>query len=639
MNSLYKFIKQCLIVLFLLSLSFSASAQYSLLKSADQQFEAFNFMKATELYEQAYARKPELKTAERLAEAYFNMRNYQQAEVWYQKAAQAEKAKPENILRYAEVLKNNTKFREAKAQYQRYAIANPAHSKEELNTFYASCDSAMKWVENPLKQVEIKNENSLNSPQSEFGASKGPLGITFVSDRFDGNSLDSKQLYGWTGNPYLSLYSYNNNSLTHLSVKGMEGNHVGPPTFSSDGKEMIFSLTRPLTKSEKKKANKKVTVNIEIFTANVGDPDWIVNAVPFRYNNITEWSVGDPFLSATGDTLYFSSDMPGGFGGTDLYYVTRLDSKEWSEAVNLGENINTTGDERFPAKDSNGVFYFSSSGHLGMGGLDIFKMENNKAVNLQYPINSSKDDFSIRFDEGSIGYISSNRPGGIGADDIYSFNLDKKIKLSLEGTVFNAKTQLPVSGAQLLLIQNQDKNNEVAIRADNQGKFRFNLSEDNNYELIGEQIGFKEPVSVVFNTMGIKESFVINKDIFLQPVEVKEVVVMRNIYFDFDKSDIRPDAALELDKVLSFLNSAPTAKIELSAHTDSRGTAEYNTKLSQRRADSAVEYLVSKGVDRSRLIAKGYGFSRMVNDCRKGNDCSEEEHAQNRRVEFVIMEQ
>lgn len=639
MKNINKFLNQLLIVLSMLMLSFSANAQYSLLKLAEKQFETFNFVKAIELYEQAYAKQSKSKTAERLGQAYFNMRNYQQAEVWYQKAAQSESAKPENILRYAEVLKNNAKFREAKAQYQRYAIANPAHIKEELNGFYASCDSAMKWIENPHKQVEIKNENLLNSPQSEFGASKGPLGITFVSDRFDGNSLGSKQLYGWTGNPYLSLYSYGNNSLSHLAVEGMEGNHVGSPTFSPDGKQMIFSLTRPLTKIEKRQADKRVTVNIEMFTANVGDPDWVVNAIPFRYNNITKWSVGDPFLSVTGDTLYFSSDMPGGMGGTDIYYVTRIGNNEWSEAVNMGENVNTTGDERFPVKDANGVFYFSSNGHLGIGGLDIFKMENNRAINLQYPINSSKDDFSMRFVEGLAGYISSNRPGGLGADDIYSFNLDKKIILSLEGTVFNANTQLPVSGAHILLIQDQDKANKIAIRADGQGKFRFNLSEGNSYELIGEQVGFKAPVSVLFNTTDVKESTVINKDIFLQPVEVKEIVVMRNIYFDFDKSDIRPDAALELDKVLSFLNSAPTAKIELSAHTDSRGTAEYNIKLSQQRADSAIEYLVSKGIDRSRLIAKGYGFSRIVNDCGNGKKCSEEEHAQNRRVEFVIIEQ
>lgn len=636
MRSLYKIPKQPVIALFMLMLSFSANAQYSLLKLADQQFDAFNFVKAIELYEQAYAKQPELKTAERLAEAYFNLRNYQHAETWYKKAAQAEKAKPENILRYAEVLKNNTKFREAKAQYQRYALTNPNFGKEELSNFYASCDSAMKWIENPLKQVEIKNENQFNSPQSEFGASKGPLGITFVSDRMEGVS-DPNQIYGWTGNPFLSLYSYNNG--TFAQVKEIAENHIGPPTFSSDGKEMIFSLTRPLTRSEKKAAKKDITVNIEIFTAQVGDSDWVLNAIPFRYNNITEWSVGDPFLSVSGDTLYFSSDMPGGFGGTDLYYVIRLDNNEWSEAVNLGENINTAGDERFPAKDSNGMFYFSSNGHLGMGGLDIFKVENNKVVNLQYPINSSKDDFSIRFVEGLTGYVSSNRPGGLGADDIYTFNLDKKIQISLEGGVYNAKTRLPVSGSQIILIKNNDRSNEISIRADNDGKFRFNLAEDSSYELIGEQVGFKEPVSLTFNTRDIQESTVINKDIFLQPVEVQEVVVMRNIYFDFDKADIRPDAALELDKVLSFLNSAPTVKIELSAHTDSRGTAEYNTKLSQRRAESSIEYLVSNGIERSRLVAKGYGFSRMVNDCGKGNNCSEEEHAQNRRVEFVIIEQ
>lgn len=638
MKKLNKAFKQLTIFAFVMLGGFSANAQYSLLKSADQQFQAFNFVKAIELYTQAYDKKQDLKTAERLGESYYNMRNYIQAEVWYAKAAQAEKAKPENILKYAEVLKNNGRFREAKAQYQRYEQVNPAYSQELLKKLYASCDSAMKWIENPLKHVEINNEQRLNSPQSDFGATGGPLGITFVSDRFNGK-VKPNDIYGWTGNPFLSMYAYSNNTLNEVAVKGMNDNHIGPATYTPDGKEMIFSITRSPKKSEMKKVSKQMTVNIEIFTAKAGDPDWITNAKPFRYNNIAEWSVGDPFLSASGDTLYFASDMTGGFGGTDIYYVTRLADGSWSEAVNMGATVNTLGEERFPVKDKNGTFYFSSDGHLGMGGLDIFKVVGNKVVNLNYPLNSSQDDFSLRFTKDLKGYVSSNRPGGLGADDIYTFDLDKQIQISLEGGVFNAKTRLPVSGAQVMLVSNGDKNNQISIHADQDGKYRFNLKEGNQYEVTAEQVGFKAPVTIAFNTKNIDSSMAIVKDIYLEPVEVKEIVVIKNIYFDFDKSNIRPDAAIELDKVLSFLKSAPTAKIELSAHTDSRGTAEYNTKLSQRRADSSIEYLVSKGIDRSRLIAKGYGFSRMVNDCGKGKNCTEEEHAQNRRVEFVILEQ
>lgn len=638
MKSLFIALRRLSGVVFILIVTFSAQAQYSLLKLADQQFDAFNFVKAIEIYKEAYAKQSSLHAMERIAESYYNIRNYREAEGWYQKAAQADRAKSEHVFRYAEVLQNNSKFREAKAQYARYAQMDTDFSEEKLKQVIASCDSAMTWMEQPLKHVELANEHVLNSAESDFGASQGPLGLNFVSDRFAG-AKGSETIYGWTGNSFLSLYVVENGDPKKISVPGMEDNHIGPPTFSPDGQEMIFSLTRSPGPAEKRKAKKQMTVNIEIFTAKVGDPDWISNAIPFRYNNIVEWSVGDPFLSNSGDTLYFSSDMPGGFGGTDLYYVTRSYDNTWGEAVNLGPEINTPGDERFPAQDGNGVFYFSSNGHVGMGGLDIYKFENKKVVNLMYPVNSPRDDFSIRFVDGMIGYLSSNRQGGAGADDIYRFNLDKKIQISLEGGVFNAKTRLPISGAPLSLVSEGDVENSVAIRADKEGKFRFNLNEDSKYTLSAEQVGFKEQVSLTFNTFNIDSSVIIRKDIFLQPVEVKEVVVLRNIYFDYDNSDIRPDAALELDNVLSFLKSAPTAKIELSAHTDSRGSADYNLKLSQRRADSAVDYLASHGIARERLIAKGYGFTRMVNDCGKGSKCTEEEHAKNRRVEFIVLEQ
>ncbi len=624
-----------------LLLAWPVHAQYSLLKSADREFSAFNFSTAIKLYQQAYDAKPSMKTAERLAESYLNMRNYREAERWYAMLANQDEAVTDHILKYGHVLRNNSKFREAKAQYQRVAAkSDNVLSAGDLAVLYASCDSAVVWLENPIKAVEVRNEKRLNSEQAEFGAVKGPDGLIFASDRFEG-AAKPDVIYGWTGNPYLAMYKFENNSVQKIAAQWGDGaNHFGPATFSTKQNEVYFAVTRTPTREEKRQANKDITVNIEIFSNSLDAENWGENATPFRYNNITQWSVGDPFLSPSGDTLYFTSDMPGGYGGTDIYYVTRQGGGSWGDAVNLGEKVNTIANERFPGIDNKGDFYFSSEGHVGMGGLDVYRLDkgSRQIINLGYPFNSPYDDFAIRFDKEMEGYFASNRSAGMGADDIYWFNLDKKIQIDLAGGVYNIKTNLPVAGAQVTLTPVGEESNAVTLNADQEGKFKFNLAEETDYQLMATQTGFREAQPLNFTTKGIDSTTTLTKDIMLQPVEVKEVVVLRNIYFDFDKSDIRPDAALELDKILAFLNSDPNVKIELSAHTDSRGSSDYNMKLSQRRADSAVEYLVSKGISKDRLVAKGYGFTRLVNQCAKGVECTEEEHQWNRRVEFVVIE-
>ncbi|MEC3880995.1 OmpA family protein [Parapedobacter sp. 10938] len=618
-------------------------AQYSLLKSADREFDAFNFINAIELYQKAYDVKPDIRTAERLAESYYHIRNYREAETWYARLANHDEAKIDHILQYGHILRNNSKFREAKAQYQRVALkAEGIITQEELDVLYASCDSAVVWLENPIKATEIKNQKKWNSAQAEFGATKGPDGLYFASDRFDGASHPNV-IYGWTGNPYLAMYVAKDDAVSKVEAKWSDGaNHFGPATFSTAKNEVYFAVTRNLTRDEKREAGKDVTVNIEIFSNSLDAANWGEGATPFRYNNITQWSVGDPFLSVSGDTLYFTSDMDGGLGGTDIYYVVRQSDGNWGDAIAMGSSVNTPGDERFPGVDEKGDFYFSSNGHLGMGGLDVYRLDRSsvapKAVNLGYPFNSPYDDFSIRFDKDLEGYVASDRSGGVGADDIYWFNLNKIIQIDLEGGVYNAKTRLPVTGAKVTLTPVGDEANAVVVSSGADGKFKFNLAENADYTLTAEQTGFRPFTPMAFTTSGIDSTTTLTKDVFLAPVEEKEVVVLRNIYFDFDKANIRPDAALELDKIAAFLNSDPSTRIELSAHADSRGTQAYNMKLTQRRADSAVAYLVSKGIATNRLEAKGYGFSKLANHCAKGVECTEEEHQWNRRVEFFVIE-
>lgn len=625
----------------MLLFNLTAFSQYAILKVADREFESFNFAAAVDYYQEAYAKKPSIRAITGMAESYYQLRDFSNAEAWYARLARLDKAASHDILMYAHSLRSNAKFREAKAQYERLeSRSDRSVSLDELNMFYQSCDSAVVWMQNPRIDQATRNATVLNSSFSDFGAVNHQGHTVFASDR--GINSGNSAVYGWTGNAYLSLFSSNDGTeeMSHPLNWYNASHHVGPITVSQQAGEVYFSVTRALTSAERRKASKMATVNVEIFFNELSASDWGHQAKPFKYNNITNWSVGDPFLSHSGDTLYFVSDMPGGMGGTDIFYVMRESNGEWGTAINMGPAVNTSGDERFPALDDRGNFYFSSDGHIGMGGLDIFVLEKSPtamAKNLGYPLNSPADDFSIRFDQMSAGYFASNRMGGKGLDDIYQFNINREIKVDLQGAVLNSKTSLPVSGASVTLKDKSGQNEDVTVYSREDGGFSFNLDLENEYLLSAGQTGFKAFDPIALHTKGVQESQTMRQDVRLDPVEEQEVVVLRNIYFDFDKSDIRPDAAYELSKIHSFLNSDPEVRIELSAHTDSRGTETYNMALSQRRAESVIAFLVERGINPDRLVAKGYGFSRLANDCAPGVECTDEEHEFNRRVEFFVL--
>lgn len=632
--------KQVLAAFIIVFIQFSAFGQYATLKIADREFEAFNFTTAVQYYLQAYENKPTARAMKGLAESYYLMRDFKQAEHWYAHLANVDTPDSEDVLKYGHTLRNNAKFREAKAQYQRVGERSDRKiSLDELDLLYRSCDSALVWMENPQIAHEIQNLRTLNTSYSEFGAVSHDGRLVFSSDR-KVSGLGAEEVYGWTGNAYLSIYQHSNGATTQSPMTWYDHqHHVGPISISTTSDEVYFSVTRQLTKREKRNSPKLATVNVEIFSNVLSSADWGVDPIPFKYNNITQWSVGDPFISLSGDTLYFVSDMPGGLGGTDIYYVVRNGTGEWGNAINLGPTVNTAQDERFPSISAQGDLYFSSAGHIGMGGLDLFVLKRgaNRAQNLGYPLNSPGDDFAVRFDQKHKGFMASNRVGGQGQDDMYSFSIHREIKIDLRGRVLNAGSNLPVSGATVRLVETNTHNVETILQAQSDGSFHFNLNRDAAYVLSATQTGFKTFSGSSFHTRKVDSTTTIHMDLLLEPVEKEEVVVLRNIYFDFDESAIRPDAALELSKILSFLNSDPSIRIELSAHTDSRGSESYNTDLSQRRANAAVAFLVSGGIDPNRLEARGYGFSRLANHCAPGVECTDEEHQFNRRVEFFII--
>lgn len=639
----------------LCAVSFSANAQY-VLKDADKEYGLFNYSKAIDLYEQAYKKKETLHAAERLANAYALVYNYKQAESWYAITTKMPGSSTDNILGYAKALQQNSKYSEAKVQYLNYIDKKKDVSEKQQAVWIASCDSALKWIKNP-KKIELFNQKALNSPKSDWGAVKYQGGVVFTSDRsdnklnvsesrpflkFDGSKEPDKKIYGWTGNGYLKLYfkPSPNDSLQLFPIKSGTSYHVGSASFTADGNTMYFTLTRITDELERLK-KRPTTVNVEIFSSTKGSDGVWGEPVPFAYNDVNAYSVGDPFITTDGNSLYFASNMPGGLGGTDIYVCLKTDAGEWGKPINLKE-INSEGNERSPVFDEKDNFYFSSDGRVGMGGLDVYQAlrESGKLgqiENMGYPLNSPQDDFGFSLNEkGGIVYLSSNREGGLGSDDIYTIDQKMILAFKLQGRVFDKDNNQPIAGALVTLAK--VNGSILKTETDENGAYRFNLSKDSEYNVSAEKTNYRSDVENLA-TIGLTTSGVLTQNLHLEAIVIDKTIKLENIYYDFDKWNIRPDAAVELDKLVKIMTDNPTIWIELGSHTDSRGKDAYNLSLSQKRAESAVSYIISRGVNKNRITAKGYGETQLLNKCANGAVCSEEEHQLNRRTEFKIVKQ
>lgn len=646
-------------ILVLFAFQANVKAQY-VLNEADKEFEQYNYEKAIDLYEQAYKKKATLHVAERLAACYKYQSNYKQTESWYATAAGMEKSSAENTLEYARALQTNSKYSEAIIQYNKYTNLNKNLNPSLKDMWLRSCDSALYWMKEP-KPVIINNEKSLNSPQSDWGAVMQKGGIVFSSDRgvkdknnqnkhkpflkFYGAKAPNKTIYGWTGNHYLRLYTKKGlDSVALFPINAGTEYHVGPASFTGNGDEMYFTLIRLPEKLDYTKAKtlkgKQATVNVEIYSSKKDTlGNWSV-PIPFKYNQVNEYSLGDPFITPDGQNLYFTSNMSGGKGATDLYVSQKTDTGDWEKPINLKE-INTDGNERSPSFDINNNFYFSSDGRVGMGGLDIFiaKLITGKISepqNLGYPINSPQDDFAFNLSRANTGFFSSNRIGGLGEDDIFSFTQQLALEFKLTGTVYNKRTNEPISNAIVTL--NKTEKSPLKVETDEKGKFNFNIESESDYKLVSDKTNYRSD-SASLTTIGLTVSTEIKKDLYLESIEINRAIKLDNIYYDFDKSAIRPDAAIELDKLVKIMNDNPTIWIELNSHTDSRGIDAYNMVLSQRRANAAVEYIINKGISKNRITAVGYGETRLLNKCTSGLQCTDGEHQLNRRTDFAIVKE
>ncbi|MFC5271053.1 OmpA family protein [Adhaeribacter terreus] len=649
-------------LVFFLGLSRPVSGQTDL-KVADRLYDEMAFAQATEAYKKLLDKnEPSLEIIQRIAHGYRLMNVSKEAEFWYAQVLAFPGAASINTFFYAEAARRNGNYEKAKQLYLQYGNQVKSDQAMAMKLAYA-CDQAQYWTKNP--QPVALTAETFNSTNSDFSPVFYKNGIVFTSDREKQEKGADNEIYAWTGKPYLQLYylekdkDKNWGKVQPLPEPVNSTYHNGAAVFSADGNTVFYTRTNK-EKYKKKKVNTDPTSwanpplkdapvsRLEIYISQFKNNEW-TKPKPFAYNKPREYSVGHPALSPNGNILYFASDMPGGFGETDLYYCTKEADGSWSKPVNCGNVVNTVGKECFPTLAPDGTLHFSSDGHLGMGGLDLFSAKGTKAkwqavTNLETPFNSGGDDFGIIFDpegKGETGYFSSNRGSESGTDDIYSFK-SSRVPCTLAGLTVEqpeakqAQTEgKPLSNVTLRLYRAGDTTALVSY-SDKDGKFSFPIQGGVKYIVKGSKEGYlTKSVEVMPECQSVldlaKLALTLNKN------KVNSSYIVENIYYDLDKSEIRPDAARELDKLVVMLQDNPEVKIELSSHTDSRQTDHYNQMLSQLRADAAVKYIISRGIDYRRITAKGYGESQLRNRCKDGVNCSEDEHQLNRRTEFKLI--
>lgn len=633
------------------------------LKKADRQFELFRYSKAIPLYKKAVKKKDmnvRKEATAKLADCYRLINDVNEARAWYMKATEFPDPDPMNYYYLGQALRSLEQYDEAEKAFTKYSSLVTTDPKGPVYAEYSR--KIVDWKDLP-PSAEVKNMGHLNSKYADFGPVFYKNGIVYTSDR-QLNLLD-KEPYYWTSFSYLDLFYsepkyYKDfwsdmSDPSSLSSKFNQTYHDGPAFFVNNDSKMF--ITRTKLEKVKKGAHNIETHVLKIYYADLNKekPEYL----QFAFNN-DNYSNGHPTLFSDQKTMIFVSDMPGGKGGSDLYKTVMGDNGSWSKPENLGDTLNTFGDEVFPYLVNDTMLFFSSTGNPGYGGLDIFvsRFVNGKwgaPVNLKAPINSSHDDFAIAVSKDlKSGFFSSDRPGGEGSDDIYAFrNAEKTLKedllqqekeqldakagnLIVSGYVKDRRTNIPIDGAKIYMLNT--KTNKVKIlETDPKGFFSTPAEKGVLYvtkavkpDFFNDCLNFRiAPTDTATRPL-------IPADLLLDKVEVNQTYLIENIYYDFDKWYIREDAKPALDNLVDIMRNYPIT-IELSSHTDCRASHGYNDELSQKRAESAVRYIMLQGIDPSRMIAKGYGETKPVNRCKDGVYCSEPDHQANRRTEFRIL--
>ncbi|MEY8847787.1 OmpA family protein [Psychroserpens sp. XS_ASV72] len=620
-------------------------------KLADKFFENYGYIKATELYQEVLKKgDTSLHVLTRLGDCYYNNSKSEEAAMWYSKALEnyEKDINPEYIYKYIQSLRSLGQYEEASQWMKKFTeIQNNDTRVKDYNP-----ENIAKY--NELAKTEkdrvVKLQNlPFNSKYSDFGSLIHDGQLYFASSR---NVDDKKKVYSWNQEPFLDIYSVsvekNADTTSYGSADFINAEdintdyHEASVAITNDGKTMYFTRDN-VSKKNKVQYDKKGTTHLKLYKASlVGDTWTDIVELPF---NDDVYSTGHPALSPDNKTLYFVSDRDGGIGQTDIYKV-EINENSYSEPENLGEKINTEGREMFPFVSQDSTFYFSSDGHLNLGFLDIFKSNILKDTmaepeNMGAPYNSGYDDFAFFMnpsedENDKTGYFSSNRPDGQGSDDIYSFDASICLQ-TIKGVARDQNTNDVIPGATVKLINEVGKVLEE-LETNENGTYEFTVDCNKKYTVIGSKEDYKEDQQKV-ETDNTHEK-VTEADLYLEPLITDNQIVINPIFFDFDKWNIRTDAQYELENIVDVMRAHPDMVIKIESHTDSRGRDAYNMKLSDRRAKSTKDYILSRGIAPERIeSAIGYGESQLLNKCSNGVKCTEEEHQLNRRSYFYIIKE
>ncbi|WP_396600965.1 OmpA family protein [Algibacter sp. R77976] len=626
-------------------ITFCGFAQNDMLRKADNLFNNFAFVQASNAYQDLINDGVNTDYATRqLADSYAYMRNPDSAVVYYEKAVKQNHVPIEYFYNYSQALRGVEDYEASRTWMKQFKDAG-GNIKEQL---YLKDSDFLNSIFNAKKQYVLKDVK-FNSKFSDFGAYPHGDKIYFTSARDEGDI--KKHLNAWDEEPFLNIYTTDKNSNETLvgnksKLKGKVNSvyHDGPLTITKDGKTMYFSRTDFIKNFLGK--NGEGISNLKIYKAELVDGKWDnIQELPFNSNH---FSNGHPALSADETKLYFASDRSGGKGGSDIYYVD-INNGSYGKPKNLGNVVNTSKNEKFPFINSEGALFFSSDGHPGIGLLDVFGTvsDENKniinVINLGTPVNSSKDDFSFFMNEdGLSGYFASNRKGGMGSDDIYAF--DRTPLLNLEGTVYDNTTNQPVSNAIVTLLDSDNKE-ITTVKTNQAGYYAMTIDRNAAYNLSVSKEGYNDKTNAVSSKNIDKHLKSISNDFSMLPsvkevsVKTPKMIALSPIYFNFNSASVRNQDREELENIVNtMINVYPEMAIKIESFSDSRGSAIYNVMLSQKRATATYNYLVKKGVNPSRILDyKGYGEEKLTNGCDSNSKCSEEQHQSNRRTEFIVI--
>jgi outer membrane protein OmpA-like peptidoglycan-associated protein len=627
-------------------------AQEKQVVKANTKFNSLDYADAIASYEDLIADGHSSEEVyKNLGDANYMNANYEEASAWYAKLFALENTTidPEYMYRYAQTLKSTKRYKESDQWMEKF---EQSKNNDLRATNFSDKKDYLEVIKDNSGRYNVKSL-SINSKESDFSPAFYENELVFSSARDSGTVTKSVHL--WNRKSFLNLYKTSvsdDDSFsvpTKLSKKVNKKAHESSPVFTKDGQTMYF--TRNNFKNGSFNRDEEGVSRLKLYKSSLKEGVWTdVVELPF---NSDEYSTAHPTLSPDESKLYFASDMPGTHGASDIYYVTINEDGSYGMPTNLGTTVNTEARETFPFVTENNILYFASDGHPGLGGLDVFgidldQLETTQVKNLGEPLNSEQDDFSYIINESTKkGYFASNRGEGMGSDDIYSFletkALDFNCYTAIEGMVKDEKTKEILPGSVLTI---KNSKGEVIAKgiADSEGNFNINSScEKGSYMVMGTKENYEEGSLAfkVLDSKGINDLELLLASNFTPAdlgSDLAKKLNLEKIYFDFDQSYIRRDAQVIMEKVIAYLKQYPQVKVRIGSHTDAIGNDSYNESLSQRRAKATYNYLISKGINESRLSFKGFGETELTNECDNNTKCSSEKHQLNRRSEFIVVE-